>query len=196
KRESKGSLIGVSLWIKPTLLLSRKTFCVIHKTLVSDVQIPKVNPGSLCDEEPRCLVVRCNKDIETTLSSAETEPQEPMEISPQLTGNTSDKNTLLTEDNHDKDPLLFESGANTGSVQTLQSKDIAHVVDVHLLRPKNELRARIKKLSGDRDRKAQKKLINEVAKQLPNDLSRNAIEKGQGRFRIFSVILDMRRYNW
>ncbi|CAG8580010.1 1172_t:CDS:2, partial [Diversispora eburnea] len=58
----------------------------IPKTLVTDVQIPKLSPCSLCDEEPRCPVYRCNKDIETTLSPSETELQEdPMELSPQMT---------------------------------------------------------------------------------------------------------------
>ncbi|CAG8433127.1 7789_t:CDS:2 [Ambispora gerdemannii] len=136
-------------------------------------------------------------------------------------------------------PPLFESGANTGFVQTLQSKDTTHVVDattsslkrtsestpVDKSSNKKVKKAKLESPSSSSstiasqtktitnsgnftdlynviikaeeriestNQEAQKKLIEEVAKQLPNDLPRNAIEKrvkGQGSFITFSKLL-------
>ena len=46
-----------------------------------------------------------------------------------------------------------------------------------------------------RERRTRRKLNAEVAKQLPNDLSKNAIEKRVERFMILSVILGLIKYN-
>ncbi|CAG8518998.1 5630_t:CDS:2 [Ambispora gerdemannii] len=112
----------------------------------------------------------------------------PDAIASSLKGTNESINHLIKKE--------LESPSSSSSTIASQTKTITNSGNftMQLLRLQNELRASIKK-----DRMAQKKLIDEIAKQLPNDLSRNAIEKRVERakniYNLFKAI-DEKKIYW
>ncbi|CAG8482938.1 4061_t:CDS:2 [Acaulospora morrowiae] len=133
----------------------------------------------LLQSEPRCPVFRCNKDIETFLSST----SDPMEISPQILAPSSQKD----HSSNNQDPPLFESGANTGSVQTSQSKNITYEINTSLKRP-NPL-ASDNLQSTKKVKKSDEKKNSNVAKKLIEELSTETFQISEVSKKVLAIFM-------
>ncbi|CAG8664074.1 23120_t:CDS:2, partial [Dentiscutata erythropus] len=161
------------------------------KKIANDINIPELDPCFLCNQElflyeikkPITLLIcghiyhrdcietsikkhsicpkpDCKKEVESTVDSmpGSQNINDLMDISP----------SLFT------DPLFAEEQVGTTNQEVIRS--------YFVFGKKLEDRFEYYKKSN-RDRKAKKKLIDEVTEQLPNDLLRNAIEKRLERAR-------------
>ncbi|CAG8636396.1 2347_t:CDS:2, partial [Diversispora eburnea] len=111
---------------------AKNVLSAIPRILNYNIEVSKPDPCQLCGQEfiphpaTRCPNVGCRyKDIETSLTSAinETRSQDPMEISPQISMITPQKDLTSIMSGNERDLPLFESNTDIGLTQALQNKE-------------------------------------------------------------------------